>query len=216
MVRHIPGKTRIKTEFARNITLGDVFLGIICLAFAIVIISSNLFKIAGGDYRWYALLGWISIVVSLYIPIDEGLRLYSSVVLIIRFAAFPKKYIGGNVKMKGFLSMSKLTPFFNIEMGKYVNFGDYFGMVLEIYPVALDLMQEDAQDQVINTLSKALKLISINQRASIIKTTKPMRYDKYLKSDDAKFDLLNLLYHEGQYTSAEMDARSLIFRERVG
>ncbi len=215
MIRYIPGRTRVKTEFIKNITLGDIILAIICFVFAIVIIASNLFKFNGGDYRWYALLGWVAIVIAMYIPIDEGLRLYSSVVLIIRFAAFPKKYAGGPAKVKGHLSMTKLTPFFNIEMGKYINFGDYAGMVVEISPVALDLMQEDAQDQVINTLSRALKLISQQQRAMIIKTVKPMRFDKYLKSDDAKFDLLNLLYHEGQYSMEEMDARSLIFRERV-
>lgn len=215
MIRYIPGKTRVKTQFVRNITLGDIILGIVCLAFAVVIIASNLFKFGGGDYRWYALLGWLAIVISLYIPIDDGLRLYGSVVLIIRFAAFPKKYANSKNNVKGHKSMDKLTPFLNIEIGKFLNFGDYSGMVIEIEPVALDLMQEDAQDQVITTLSRALKLIGQNQRASIIKTVKPMRFDKYLKNDDAKYELLNLLYHDGQYTMDEMDARSLIFRERV-
>ncbi len=215
MIRYIPGKTRVKTQFVKNITLGDIILAIICLAFAIVIVASNLFKFGGGDYRWYALLGWIAIVISLYIPIDQGLRLYSSVVLIIRFAAFPKKYANSKNKVKGHTSMDKLTPFLNVEIGKFLNFGEYSGMVLEIEPVSLDLMQEEAQDQVITTFSRALKLIGQNQRAKIIKTVKPMRFDKYLRNDDAKFELLNLLYHEGQYSMEEMDARSLIFRERV-
>lgn len=215
MIRYIPGKTRVKTEFIKNITLGDIILAIICLIFAVVIVVSNLFKFGGGDYRWYALLGWIAIVIAMYIPIDEGLRLYSSVILIIRFAAFPKKYIGGDTKKRGYSSMSKITPFFNIEVGKFINFGDYSGIVVEILPVALDLMQEEAQDRIIATMSNALKRISQYQRASIIKTVKPMRFDKYLKNDDLKFELLNKLYEEGQYTMAEMDARALIFRERV-
>ena len=58
MLRYIPGKTRVKTEFFKNITFGDIILAIICLVFAIIILASNLFKIGGGDYRMYALMGW--------------------------------------------------------------------------------------------------------------------------------------------------------------
>ncbi len=214
MIRYIPGKTRVKTEFFKNITFGDIILAIVCLVFAIVIVASNLFKIGGVDYRWYALVGWLAISLVFYLPIDEGLRLYSSIILIIRFAAFPKKYIKNN-KKRGYKPMEKLTPFFNIEVGKFVNFGDYSGIVIEMHPVAMDLMQEPAQDSLIRTFSKALKRISQYQRASIVKTVKPMRFDIFLKNDDEKYSLLNELYESGHYTMAEMDARSLIFRERV-
>ena len=101
MIRYIPGKTRVKTEFFKNVTFGDIILAIICLIFAIVIVASNLFKIGGVDYRWYALFGWIGISVVLYLPIDEGLRLWSSITLIIRFSAFAKKYIKSG-KKKGY------------------------------------------------------------------------------------------------------------------
>ena len=173
MIRYIPGKTRVKTEFMKNITFGDIILAVICLVFAIVIIaSSGLFVFGGFDYKWYALIGWIGISIVLFLPIDDGLRLYSSIILIIRFTAFPKKYIKSSSKSgkKRGVSMDKLTPFINIELGKYLNFGDYSGIVIEMHPVALDLMQENAQDSVIYTFSKALKLISQYQRASIIKT----------------------------------------------
>ena len=202
----------------KNITFGDIILAVICLVFAIVIIaSSGLFVFGGFDYKWYALIGWIGISIVLFLPIDDGLRLYSSIILIIRFTAFPKKYIKNSSKSgkKRGASMDKLTPFINIELGKYLNFGDYSGIVIEMHPVALDLMQENAQDSVIYTFSKALKLISQYQRASIIKTEKPMRFDIFLKNDDNKYNLLNELYEQGQYTLEEMDARSLIFRERV-
>ena len=218
MIRYIPGKTRVKTEFMKNITFGDIILAVICLVFAIVIIaSSGLFVFGGFDYKWYALIGWIGISIVLFLPIDDGLRLYSSIILIIRFTAFPKKYIKNSSKSgkKRGASMDRLTPFINIELGKYLNFGDYSGIVIEMHPVALDLMQENAQDSVIYTFSKALKLISQYQRASIIKTEKPMRFDIFLKNDDNKYNLLNELYEQGQYTLEEMDARSLIFRERV-
>ena len=214
MIRYIPGKTRIKTEFFKNVTFGDIMLAIVCLIFAIVIIASNLFKINGIDYRWYALIAWVGISVVMYLPIDDGLRLWSSITTVIRFSAFPKKY-SSQEKVKGYKPMQMLTPFYKIDMSKYVDFGNYAGMVLEINPVALDLMQEKAQDSIILTFSKALKRISQYQRAAIVKTVKPMRFDIFLKNDDVKFELLNVLYEQGQYTSGEMDSRSLIFRERV-
>lgn len=214
MIRYIPGRTRIKTEFFKNITLGDIVLGIVCLIFAIVIVASNLFKIGGVDYRWYALFTWIGFTVALYLPIDEGLRLWSSVTMIIRFSAFAKKY-HIDEKKKGYKPMNMITPFFKIDMGKYIDFGSYAGMVLEIQSIALDLMQEKAQDMIIRTFSKALKRISKYQRASIIKTVKPMRFDIFLKNDDQKFQLLNELYDRGQYSELEMEMRSIIFRERV-
>ncbi len=216
MIRYIPGKTRIKTEFIKNITLGDIILAILCLVFAIVIVASNLFKIGGVDYRWYALLGWIAISVSLYLPIDEGLRMYSSVGLIIRFAAFSKKYVKNakNKKSKA-KPMANITPFISVEVGKFINFDEYHGMVIELMPVALDLMQEPAQDSLILTFSRALKRIGQQQRASIVKTVKPMRFDIFLKNDDRKYELLNELYEQGQYTDSEMESRSLIFMERV-
>ncbi|MFQ6752590.1 MAG: VirB4 family type IV secretion system protein [Clostridia bacterium] len=214
MIRYIPGKTRIKTEFLRNITLGDIILGVVCLAFAIVIIASNIFKINGVDYRWYALIGWLAIAVSMYLPIDDGLRLWSSITLIIRFSAFSKKYFKGP-KKRGYKSMEMLTPFINVEVGKFINFGEYSGIVLELFPVALDLMQEDPQDSLILTFSRALKRISQHQRASIVKTRKPMRFDVFLDNDDRKFELLTQLHEQGQYTLEEMETRSIIFRERV-
>lgn len=215
MLRYIPGKTRVKTEFFKNVTFGDIILAIICLIFAIVIVASNLFKIGGVDYRWYALFAWVGISVVMYLPIDTGLRLWSSITLILRFSAYSKKYIRSNVKKKGYKPMTMLTPFFKIDIGKFIDFGQYAGIVLELQPVALELMQEKAQDSLINTFSRALKRMSQYQRASIIKTVKPMRFDVFLKNDDRKYDLLNELYEQGQYSDNEMESRGLIFRERV-
>jgi len=214
MIRYIPGRTRIKTEFFKNITLGDIILAIVCMIFAIVIVASNLFTFDGVDYRWYALIGWLGIAVSLFLPIDDGLRLWSSITLIIRFSAFPKKYLK-NGKQKGYKSMEMLTPFFSVDMGMYLNFGEYSGIVVEIQPVAMDLMQEDPQDAMIRSFSNALKRITHYQRASLIKTVKPMRFDLFLKNDDDKFALLNELYEQGQYSEHEMEIRSYIFQERV-
>ena len=211
MIRYIPGKTRIKVEFAKNITLGDIIVFMLCVVGLGMILLSNLF----GAYKWWYALGWVCLSISLFIPIDEGLRLYSSIGLLLRFSAFKKKYINSKSKMKGYANMSEITPFISIDTGKYVNFGEYFGAVIEIKPIALELMQESAQDDMINNFARGLRRMTQYQTAMLIKTRRPMRFDEFLKNDDEKYDLLNKLYDNGYYTAEEMYSRGEIFRERV-
>lgn len=211
MIRYIPGKTRIKVEFAKNITLGDIIVFMLCLIGLGMILLSNLF----GAYKWWYALGWACISISMFIPIDEGLRLYSSIVLLLRFSAFRKKYINSKTKMKGYTNMSEITPFISIDTGKYINFGEYFGAVIEIQPIALELMQESGQDEMIHTFARGLRRMNQYQSAMIIKTQRPMRFDEFLKNDDEKYDLLNTLHSYGYYTETEMYTRGEIFRERV-
>lgn len=212
MIRYIPSKTKIKVEFAKNITLGDILMIFLGMIVAGIIIFSNLF----GSYKWYWLVAWVSIIVSLFVPIEDGLRVYSSIGLLLKFMAYRKKYLkGGGKKSKKYRPINEIMPFIGIELGKYINFDTYSGMVVEIQPIALELMQEEAQDRCIYTVAKALKRLTPHQTVSIIKTRKPMRFDKFLESDDKKFELLNQLYERGFYTESEMNTRSDIFRERV-
>ena len=131
--------------------------------------------------------------------------------------AYRKKYIrnGGEKLKRKYRPINEIMPFEGIELGKFINFGGYYGVVIEIQPLALELMQEEAQDNCIRTFATALRRLNQHQKASIIKTRKPMRFDVFLDSDDSKFELLNQLYERGYYTEAEMATRSDIFRERV-
>ena len=211
MVRYIPGKTRIKVEFAKNITLGDIIMFLFCIAGLGLILLSQGF----GQYKLWFAMAWGVISISLFIPIDEGLRLYSSIGLLLRFTAFRKKYINVAGKVRGYRNMAEITPFISIDSGKYLNMGEYYGMVIEIKPVALELMQEGAQDDLINTFARGLRRMSGNQSAMIVKARRPVRFDEFLKNDDEKYALLNRLYEQGYYTEGELESRNLIFRERV-
>ena len=182
MIRYIPGKTRIKIEFAKNITLGDIIMFLFCIAGLGSILLSQGF----GQYKLWFAIAWLVISVSLFIPIDEGLRLYGSIGLLLRFTAFRKKYINVNDKVRGYRNMSEITPFISIDTGKYLNMGEYFGMVIEIKPVALELMQESAQDDLIHTFARGLRRMT-NQSAMIIKSRRPVRFDEFLKNDDEKY-----------------------------
>ncbi|MBQ3502881.1 MAG: ATP-binding protein, partial [Clostridia bacterium] len=211
MIRYIPGKTRIKIEFAKNITLGDIIMFMFAIAGLGLVLLSKGF----GEYKLWFALAWIIVSVSLFLPIDEGLRLYSSIILLIRFTAFRKKYINVKDKVRGYRNMAEITPFISIDTGRYINFGEYWGVAIEIKPIALELMQEDAQDSMIYTYARGLKRMTQGQSAMMIKTRRPMRFDKFLANDDEKYELLNRLYEQGYYTEHELASRGEIFRERV-
>jgi len=211
MIRYIPGKTRIKIEFAKNITLGDIIMFLFCIAGLGLILLSKGF----GEYKLWFAIAWLVISVSMFIPIDEGLRLYGSIGLLVRFTAFRKKYINARNKMRGYRNMSEITPFISIDTGKYLNMGEYYAMVIELKPIALELMQEDAQDALINTFARGLRRMTQSQSAMIIKTIRPVRFDEFLKNDDEKYELLNRLYEQGYYNDGEIASRGEIFRERV-
>ena len=69
MIRYIPGRTRVKVEFARNITLGDVIMFLLCVAALGLILLSKGF----GEYKLWFALSWIIISIAFFIPIDDGL-----------------------------------------------------------------------------------------------------------------------------------------------
>lgn len=215
MIRYIPGRTRVKTEFMKNVTLGDIIVALIGFAGAIMMIASNLF---GPNKLWFT-VAWVSFIVSLYLPVDEGLRLYGSLGLLFRFAALKKKYIKSEEKKRGYAFMKEIIPFYGVKMDmgeyKFIDFGEYYGSVIQIEPLEFGLLEEEKQDMIIHTFSKGLRRIAQNQSASVVKVRKPMKFDKFMEYDDKKYAILNQLHADGQFTKDELDARAPIFEERV-
>lgn len=213
MIRYIPGRTKVKTEFMRGVTLTDIIVGLVGIGGAILIIASNLF----GDNKLWFTLAWLCIIVSLYLPVDEDLRLYGSLVLLFRFAALKKKF--STQDNKKYAPMKDIIPFYGLTadkgINKFIDYGEYYGMVIKIEPLEFGLLEEEKQDLLINTFARGLRRIATNQSASIVKTRKPMKFDKFMEYDDEKFAVLNEMHEMGQFTQEELDTRAPIFEERV-
>lgn len=211
MQRYIPGKTKVKTEFWKGVTVSDLITGLVALVGVGLILGGNLFE---TRVQIVVLLSWLGLMASMFLPVDEGLRLYGSLGLLFRFMAFKKKY-STDLERKHYAPMSELTPFINIELGKYINYGEYRGMVIEIMPMEFGLLDEDKQNMMINTFAKGLRRLNEYQTATIVKLKKPMVFDSYMENDDKKFAILNQLHDEGEYTDDEIESRGAIFEERV-
>jgi ABC-type dipeptide/oligopeptide/nickel transport system ATPase component len=197
-------------EFFKGVTVSDLIVGAVAFAGALVLAVSNL------PYNWYIALGWVCLCAMLFLKIDDELRLYASLGLAIRFVAFKKKYNKSDIDKKtGRLKIKEIIPYEGILKDKFLDFKEYYGMVIEIKPIEFGLLSTDRQDLVIKSFANGLRRIANNQTASIVKVSKALIFDDYIAGEDKKYDTLMELQYEDEMNNAEIEARSQVFETRV-
>ncbi len=209
-MRYIPRRTKVKMEFFRGITLGDLILGTVGVAVLLLIVLST----GIGDIMTKVYLGsiWTAVIISLFLRLADGLPLYTTLLLLIKFLAYRKSY-SKYPKAKS-APVSDVIPYVNIRDG-FIDFENYYAAVLEIRPIEFWLLNEDKQEAAINTIANALRLVAQTQTASIVKTTLPMPMDEYIYSEDRKYDEVLERVTDNEMTKEEAEARSLIFESRL-
>lgn len=207
MVRIIPRKTKVKFEFFRGVTGLDILLGAIFLAIAIILFTSN-FPMA----IWVG-IAWVIIAVSLFFKFADDVRFYTTIIYLLKFSAQKKKFVKGSENKKG--DIKEMLPYEGIVQDRYIDFGIYYGMVIEVQPMFFTLLTENFQDNVIESFANALRRLNNNQTCSIVKIRKPMVLDHYIYNENKKYDTLYDMQYDGQITEKEIDARAPIFEERV-
>lgn len=207
MVRLIPRKTKVKFEFFRGVTGLDVLLGAIFLAIAIVLFTANF------PYHAWIGLAWVIVAVSLFFKFADDVRFYTTLVYLLKFSVQKKKFVNDSENKKG--DISTILPYNGVVQDRYIDFGIYYGMVLEVQPMFFTLLTENFQDNVIESFANALRRLNNDQTCSIVKIRKPMVLDNYIYNENKKYDTLYDMQYDGQITEAEIDARAPIFEERV-
>jgi len=184
--RLIPRKTKVKIELIKGITISDLIVAAIGVGGTIALAVSNL-SIAGQAVNLYFALGFAVLIALMFMPIEEGLRLYASLGLLIRFIAFKKKYSKSDVdKKNGRLKIKDIIPFEKITKDKFIDFQEYYGMVIEIKPIEFGLLNDYKQEMVIRNFANVLRRMSNSQSASIIKLNKAIVFDDYITYEDKK------------------------------
>ena len=84
-MRLIPGKTKVKIELFRGITIGDLIIGAIILALATLVLLSTF------PGRFYIIMVLLAIGGFLLIRLDDQPN-YVAVLRVIRYLAYPRKY----------------------------------------------------------------------------------------------------------------------------
>ncbi len=210
MVRVIPRKTKVRSEFVRGVTGLDLILGFIFAAIAILLFLAN-FEL----HIWIG-IAWCIIAVSMFLKLADDVRFYNTLIFLLRYSAQKKKFVKGKGDDENSKSVIKeMIPFEGVYQDRFINFGIYYAQVIEIQPMFFTLLTEYYQDNVIESFANALRRLNIDQTCSIIKISKPMILDRYIHNENAKYDVLYDLQYDGQITQEEIDARSPIFEERV-
>ena len=209
-MRYIPRRTKVKMEFFRGVTLGDIILGVVGVAVLLLIILST----GIGDVMTKVYLGsiWTAVIICLYLRLADGLPLYTTLLLLIKFLAYRKNY--SKFPKAKTSPMSEIVPYVNIHDG-FIDFETYYGAVIEIRPIEFWLLNEEKQDAAINTIANALRLINQTQIASIVKTTLPMPMEEYIYAEDRKYDEVLERVTDKEMSKEEAEARSLIFESRL-
>ena len=205
-VRYIPRKTRIKTEFVRGITAADLFWMGACGGLAFMV------GISGAGGMGYFFAGVIGIIGGIGIIRNrDSERIYEKTWLWFRFAAYQKKF-GKEVKF-GVQPISNIVPYDRIE-DRFINFGTYYGAVIEIQPIEFGLLDNARQDMMVGTLANAFRRMNEKQSASIINLERAMLMDNYIDYEVDKYNNLLRNVETGALTETELESREQIFLER--
>lgn len=208
MVRVIPRKTKVKSEFVRGVTGLDILLGLIFAAIAIILFLAN-FEL----HIWIG-IAWCIIAISMFFKLADDDRFYTTLVFLLRYSVQKKKFIkNGDDKKKS--NIKEIIAYEGIYQDKFINFGPYYAQVIEIQPMFFTLLTEYYQDNVIESFANALRRLNADQTCSIVKISKPMILDRYIHNENSKYDVLYDLQYDGQISQVEIDARAPIFEERV-
>ena len=209
-MRYIPRRTKVKMEFFKGVTLGDLILGAIGLGVLFLILFSD--GIGSIMTKIYISAAWVALIVFLYLRIADGMAVYTTLLLLVKFFAYRKKY--GKGKKKGYVDIKELIPYSTVHDG-FIDYEDYYAAVLEVRPIEFWLLNEEKQDSAIRSFANVLRLITQNQIASIVKTTLPMPMDDYIYAEDRKYDEVLERVTDREMSKEEAEARSYIFESRL-
>jgi len=209
-MRFIPRKTKVKTLVFRNFTIADMLLILVGLGVAVFLAMTNFFDY--WLYNVYVAVFFAGIWCMLFLELSDGIRVYYGFILSFKYLAYYKHY---SKKNQGRTNIKMIMPFDDLNTDKFLKFGDYYGMVIEIFPMSFGLLAEDRQNMVINCFSTAIQRLNLTQQMTIIKTKKPMVLDAMASYEDYRYNTLQDMAERGLYSDAELDSRSPVFEERL-
>ncbi len=209
-MRIIPKKTKVKVQFYRNFSLTDVLI-----VFAAMGIELLLF-FTYEDFKMLTvglMAAVLGITICLFLPVD-GEKLYFMLAGLVRYAVTNKKFTKGDPDPQK--DISNICPLRGISDG-LLDFGTYYGGVLEISPKEFRLLSLYKQDELIDKVFAAvIKNVTGKTSASIVKIDRPVLLDSYIRHEGGKKGALDKTHESGGMTYEETIPRKEIIDNRTG
>lgn len=218
MARIIPKKTKVKIQFYKNLTMKDALL----ILAGVVVVGLTLLSDMGIKFILAAVFAVIFVV--LFIQISPETRIYQSIGYFFRYIFANKKYTKNAEKKNQNIKM--MVPFDGIVTERerdgnsfseysFIDYKEYFGVVLEIKPVQFYMLTEQRQNQFISAVDNALKTLPTDQTVSLVKLEKPMVLDSYLENEKTKAQDIIKACEINSLSEAELDPRLSIIESRM-
>ncbi len=216
-MRIIPKKTKVKVEFYRNFSLTDILIVLGGMAVELLLF----FTYQDFGMVTVGLMAMVlGVTICLFLPVD-GEKMYFLLVNLVRYAVTNKKFTKGDPNPQR--DISNICPLQNISED-LLDFGTYYGGVLEISPKEFRLLSLYKQDELIDKVfASILKNVTGKTTASIVKLDRPVLMDSYVAHEGGKKGALDSTHTSGGMTYEEtiprkeiIDNRTAILRELNG
>lgn len=205
-MRIIPKNTKIKLQFFKNITIPDVLLAIISLAFISLAVTSNL------PYKFTIAIVILMVVAPLYIPLGE-IKLYQALGYGLKFLGARKKF---SSKKRGKKNIQAISSILKYEDDLIKHKEEGFTGVVQITPIEFNLLSEHKQSYVIdNVVSNILKGVGIYQEINFIKLEQPLIFDNYLKNEFSTMQELIQANESKNLNEKEFRSRIEVLEDRI-
>ncbi len=194
-MRIIPKKTKVQVEFYRNFSLVDVLIAVAGMGIELLLFFTNL-----GMLQVALMTVVFGIFVCLYMPVD-GEKMYMMLVNLIRYLLNNKHYEKKAADPKK--DISRICPIEGIH-DDLLDYGSYYGGVLEISPKEFRLLSLYKQNELIDQVfASVLKTVTGNTTASLVKIDRPVLLDSYIEQEKGKKPALDKTHESGGMTYAE-------------
>ena len=215
MARIIPKNTKIKTQFYKKLTLSDA------IVILIGIIVVGLIALSGLGVASYILAVIAALIVGIMMfNVAPDTRVYQTLGSLFKFLFGAKTFVKSTDKKQG--NMHMLIPYRNVinegeeeDTTALIDYGDYYGAVVEIFPVEFYMLSENRQNAFINAVDNALKVLGAEHTAAIYKTEKPMVLDHYIEMEEYKGRALISAADRNDITEKELDTRLDVIETRI-
>jgi hypothetical protein len=129
-----------------------------------------------------------------------------------------KSNVSGKASRKrgGVPSVADITPFTGID-GEYIEYGGlYYGMAIEIPSIEFRFLTLNRQNNIIDrNLGAALRMVSENGAAALVKIDRPIIYDDFVAAEEEKLRGMETALENGLITEEEFTARESVIFARM-
>jgi len=204
-MRIIPGKTKIRIELFKGVSLVDFLIGLAFVGLIVLAVSSPL------NGKLYIVSGIIFIGGILLVKIGDEPN-YIFFLAMLRHAASRKAFSKG-AKNAG--NIAKINAFKRIEDG-FIVYNDYYGAVIEIPPVEFRFFSSYRRSMSIDDcLGNVLRSLNGSYAANLVKIERKVPYDSYIENEKSKLEELRRCFECALINEEEYQAKCDVIFDRL-